>query len=336
MPPRSKQQERAMTAERLPWFPCYPGALLGALSAMEPDEGYVYVVTLLRIYETGGPICDDDITLARRTGLSRKRVAQMIERLRHTGKLIATADGRLDNPVAAAEISKQNALIKSRSETAAENAVKRWKKAKQIQRQTDTAALPGHNGGIAGAMPDDAHLHLHIQEQEKKDSRSVAIATRPPDDDFEKLWSIYPKREGSNPKKPARIKYEKMIRDGVDHDQLVAAVKCYADQEAKNVGTRFISRTVKWLTQWSPEDDAPSQAVTAATKKWNPVLVDSATGRAWHQHHRTTKHVSPPETDYRWPTGAADARLQRCYSVPAEFLDLPAAEPDHQPLARAA
>ncbi len=47
-----------MSTERLPWFRCMPGRLLGALAGLQPDEGLIYVAVLLRIYETGGPIAD--------------------------------------------------------------------------------------------------------------------------------------------------------------------------------------------------------------------------------------------------------------------------------------
>ncbi len=51
-------------SDRLPWFRCFPSALLGALAGLTADEGFVYVTVLLRIYETGGPVSETGRTLA--------------------------------------------------------------------------------------------------------------------------------------------------------------------------------------------------------------------------------------------------------------------------------
>jgi len=94
-------------SERMPWFRCVPSALLGALSAMRADEGYVYVVILLRIYETGGPIAESSRTLARRTGLSERKVSDAVRFLVEISKLDLLPDGRLDSPSTHAEIQWQ-------------------------------------------------------------------------------------------------------------------------------------------------------------------------------------------------------------------------------------
>lgn len=81
--------------ERLPWFKCEPSKLLGALAAMEPYEGYIYTVVILRIYEAGGPIPDDVRKLSRRTGLRINIVANALEKLIATGNL-EMKDGKID------------------------------------------------------------------------------------------------------------------------------------------------------------------------------------------------------------------------------------------------
>jgi hypothetical protein len=82
-----------MSTDRLPWFRCYPGKLLGALGAMKPDEGYLYTVVLLRIYEVGGPIDDDEDMLARRTGMSKRKIIASLDRLIEKAKLFRTDEG---------------------------------------------------------------------------------------------------------------------------------------------------------------------------------------------------------------------------------------------------
>lgn len=85
-----------MTVERLPWFKCFPGKLLGALAGMEPDDGYLYCVILFRIYEVGGPIKDTPKALGRRTGMGEKRAANALESLRSSGK-VTVDDGAIDS-----------------------------------------------------------------------------------------------------------------------------------------------------------------------------------------------------------------------------------------------
>jgi hypothetical protein len=83
-------------SERLPWFRCFPSALLGAIAGMQADEGFTYITVLLRIYETGGPVAETTRTLSRRTGLIERKVAASLDSLIAAGKLSKTQDGRLD------------------------------------------------------------------------------------------------------------------------------------------------------------------------------------------------------------------------------------------------
>ena len=102
------------------WFRCDAARLLGSLSGMKPDVGYIYTVILLRIYEVGGPIPDDEIMLSRRTGLNPKRVAVARAWLVKYGKVERLPDGRLDSKTTHAELafrekSVNNAKIASES-----------------------------------------------------------------------------------------------------------------------------------------------------------------------------------------------------------------------------
>jgi uncharacterized protein YdaU (DUF1376 family) len=133
---------------------------------MEPDEGYVYVITLLRIYETGGAIGDDDKVIARRSGLSAKRATAAMARLFAKGKLVKS--GTLyTNPVAELEIADGLARKKSVSKLNSERAKKGWQKTKEKQESDDAAGISRHPSG----MPPAAHLHLHL----KKDAAEAAL-----------------------------------------------------------------------------------------------------------------------------------------------------------------
>jgi hypothetical protein len=171
-----------MSEERLPWFPCYPTKLLGALSAMTAEEGYTYVIAILRMYEVGGPIAETARSLALRAHLSERKVAAAVASLITAGKLATTENGRLFNPVAAEEIATQKTRTKSQSDGGVEGASRRWGKAKSNQQNTDRQPIaklsPTDQVANAPPMASDAHLHLHKQEQEQKETLALSPPSR--------------------------------------------------------------------------------------------------------------------------------------------------------------
>ena len=66
---------------------------------------------------------------------------------------------------------------------------------------------------------------------------------------FEKLWSFYPKRAGSNPKKTAYDCYLKRVSEGVRHDEMVRGVVRYANYcHAGNlIGGEFVMQCARFL-----------------------------------------------------------------------------------------
>src|SRR5579859_3628532 len=68
--------------------------------------------------------------------------------------------------------------------------------------------------------------------------------------DFDRFKAAYPKREGSNPWKPAEQKFNSLMKAGIEPERIISAAQQFAREEAKNVGTRFIPMAVTWLNQW--------------------------------------------------------------------------------------
>lgn len=97
---------------------------------------------------------------------------------------------------------------------------------------------------------------------------AVADATRPNagktfDQEF---WPAYPKREGANPRKPARNAFLVAVKNNHDPAEIIAGVKRYAATLAKagQIGTRYVAQTVTWLHQarW---EDYPAEADATTT-----------------------------------------------------------------------
>lgn len=164
-----------MAAERLPWFPCYPSKLLGALAGMKPSEGYVYWVVCLRIYEVGGPCRDTIDVLARRTGLSRRHVSDAIDLCFQAGRLIRQDDGII-NPFAVEILAEAKSLLQKRSNAGKKGGNQSAEKRKQKQQTT-----PSNGSDLlqASVQQSPTHLHLHKQEQRKEERKKDAANAAP-------------------------------------------------------------------------------------------------------------------------------------------------------------
>lgn len=141
-----------MADERLPWFPCEPSKLLGALGAMKPYVGYTYWIVCLRCYEVGSACPDNLDALARRTGYSKRVVSDALDVLFKSGKLIRNAAG-IDNPYAAKVISGMRLRREGHVAAGREGANRRWEKGKKNQSRGDSQP-------IQSPMAKNAYLDL--------------------------------------------------------------------------------------------------------------------------------------------------------------------------------
>lgn len=85
-------------------------------------------------------------------------------------------------------------------------------------------------------------------ETEKKElSRSKPTERAP--SRFGEFWQAYPRRDGPNPRKDAEIKFNRMVKSGINPQTMIDAAKQLAidEQRRGNVGTRFIPQAVTWL-----------------------------------------------------------------------------------------
>jgi hypothetical protein len=100
--------------------------------------------------------------------------------------------------------------------------------------------------------------------REETDIGAVANATRPADR-FLEFWETYPKRDGSNPKEPARKKFATLIKSGVDPGAIIAGACRYAaDMRARvQENTPYVAQAVTWLNQqrWGDYSADPPKLV---------------------------------------------------------------------------
>ena len=169
-------------SERASWFRCDPSRLLGALAGMEPDSGYIYTVILMRIYEVGGPISDDEAVLSRRTGLSPKRVANSLSWLVKHGKVERLPCGSIDSETTHAELAfREKSVIDARN--AGKESAKRKQnfhaeKHQQKQQISATTVERPLNGGATVVQRSSTDIDIEKDIERKKDKDPSPPAPR--------------------------------------------------------------------------------------------------------------------------------------------------------------
>lgn len=99
--------------------------------------------------------------------------------------------------------------------------------------------------------------------------------------DFDTFWSVYPKRLGSNPKKPAQQKFERLVKSGVDPNTLVRAAMQMAEQDKRIIGTPFIPMAVTWLNQQRFADMGTVKTFGVAPLDWEAVCLTYRKFKLW-------------------------------------------------------
>lgn len=79
---------------------------------------------------------------------------------------------------------------------------------------------------------------------------------------FEEFWKCKPRRNGSNPKDQARIKFLRAVANGVDPQKIIGAAREWSRIERENGkdGTEYVAMAVTWINQKRYEDFAPRSA----------------------------------------------------------------------------
>lgn len=121
--------------------------------------------------------------------------------------------------------------------------------------------------------------------EERIDSCAVATATRTAvDQPFDQFWKSYPKRDGANPKEPARKLFLAAVRAGSEPAAIIAGAMACALKDRDKIGTPYIPQAVKWLKDRRWEDYAASAASsTGPPPGWKPGMPTSEELRAKYE-----------------------------------------------------
>lgn len=168
-----------------PWFRCRPAPLLAEIAGMEADEAHVYLVLLLQIFETGGPVIETSRSLSRRTGLRENKVVAAVEALFTAGKLERLADGRLDSASTHDEIAWQNERQHEQSKAGKASAKKRTQR-RSGECELEPSEIVQQNQRSAATSVERPSNHREEdrdREKEKEEKERTTVlrsAERPP------------------------------------------------------------------------------------------------------------------------------------------------------------
>lgn len=132
-------------------------------------------------------------------------------------------------------------------------------------------------------------------------------------DPFDQFWAAYPRRCGANPKHPARIKFNAMVKKGTNPSLIISGAQGYAVEQTKlgNLRTEFVAMAVTWLNQRRWEDYPPVPAAPVTGTTW--ICTDDARWSAVAAEYRRQHNGKNPPTSpglggqgWHFPTSLMD------------------------------
>jgi hypothetical protein len=126
-----------------------------------------------------------------------------------------------------------------------------------------------HEGAMRGASmsnaptPTPTPAPTPTPTQEEHGSSIKPMNRTDYSDAFEETWKSYPRRNGSNPKKPAYSAYKQRLKEGIGHEEIQAGVQRYAAwcDATDKTGTETVMQAKRlfgpgreWDDDWLPPD----------------------------------------------------------------------------------
>lgn len=151
---------------------------------------------------------------------------------------------------------------------------------------------------------------------QRQRNRTPTAAIRPSRlaEQFDRFRAAYPKRDGSDPREPARKKFEAAVRSGTDPEIIIRCAELFAQAEARrgNAGSRFIPHSATWLNKRQWEDhlsDGASSSAPSDHDRWRFVVSRWQTApQSWDSH---AWGPAPREPGCRVPLHILDHLLGR-------------------------
>jgi uncharacterized protein YdaU (DUF1376 family) len=237
-----------------PWYRRYGSDFIAGTLGLTLEEKGAYSLILDLIYDHGGPIADDPRYIAGVCGCSVRKWNAIRATLVKAGK-IEVGDGTISNSRAIFELENDAKTTRKLSENGRTGGNKRAE---------NEAARKENNGLAEAGLKHRAPVQNPESREEGKPSsssgdKSPSLRARDVKAAFERFTAAYPKREGTDPSKPAFDKFAAAVKSGTDPAAIIAGAVAYAAEQAGlgKVGTQFVKQRVAWLNQRLWEDYRP-------------------------------------------------------------------------------
>lgn len=101
------------------------------------------------------------------------------------------------------------------------------------------------------------------------------------EDKFEHFWTLYPRRLGDNPKRPAKLKFEALVKKGINPEKIIDAAEVYRlkMQSERKFDTPYVAQAVTWLNQHRFEDHTGKSAPAAIGDRMGKYMWDGGKWR---------------------------------------------------------
>lgn len=117
-----------------------------------------------------------------------------------------------------------------------------------------------------------------IQNSSMCGSRKTRTRTHAHAEKFEEFWKAYPRREGSNPKHPAKQKFDAAVQAGTDPEWIITGAKRYAAESKQQniIQTPKVAQALTWLNQRRWGDYQPDRPMNGHAAKHVPTPEEMA------------------------------------------------------------
>lgn len=261
----------------------WTGDYLADTQHLSTTQHGAYLLILMAIWRNGGSLPADERRLA---SCAKLTMSQWHRISREIMELLTVEDGVITQKRLLQEYRKTTSKIAAKVAAGHASA-----EAKYLKRQeagpTPVDDLFQQDG--------DSVAETKTQTQNRKEeSDSVAGATRPiVNDPFDEFWAAYPRRSGSNPRKPAQAKFERLVRDGADPREIINGAKRYTVSLANEnkINTVYVAQALTWLNQERWRDDLPKVAKTQADSPFDGKVFAPIDSKQWHEWNRYKKQT---------------------------------------------
>lgn len=244
---------------KLRYFPCYHDEWLVGQAGLDNACRGLYLTACLLMYSHGGPVSIDE--LRRNCSDHGHAFNRQLRCLINAGKLVLN-EGQIVNKRVINELQKRD----KRSEDGEQNASKRWNN----NQLSDEVAL----------APSNANQNQNQTLKEKGESNdSPKEKAAALEADFERFWSLYPRRTD---KGAARIAYRAARKKTGVAEIETAARRYAANRDGQD--PRYTKHPATWLNResWLNEDD-PSPRENGHAQR-SPRLDRNAEAERQHAH----------------------------------------------------